>query len=116
MRRLLVILFIFVLTGCATTVAPPQTYLPPDGDGEEMVFGARAVHGFYRDKIFISVNGTELLEGDVALWRLEENLSGTYQGRQIEAFCTTINKGIDSMTKHFCTIYVDERRGARLAF
>lgn len=116
MKRLFIILLLLVLPGCATTVAPPQSYLPPGGDGEEMVFGARAVHGFYRDKIFISVNGTELLEGDVTLWRLEEHLSGTYQGHQIETFCTTINKGIDSLTKHFCTVYVDERRVARLAF
>jgi len=107
---------LFFLVGCATTVAPTQTYSPENGVGETMGFGARAVNGLYKDDIIISINNEDVLFGDITLWRLEDNLTGNYQGRDVQAYCYAINDHIKTLTKHFCTVYIEGNKVVKLSF
>lgn len=116
MKRYVFVLILLFLAGCATTVAPPHTYISESEDGTEMVIGARAVNGFYRDDIFITVNGEDVLSGDITLWRLYDNLSGIYQGKHIQADCYALNDGIKTLTRHYCTIYIEDKKITKLAF
>ena len=116
MRKSLLVLLLLFLAGCATTVAPPYSYSPDQGDGAELVIGARAVNGIVTDKIFITINDEDVLFGTIALWRLTESLSGSYRGRQVEANCFAINDGIKTLTRHFCTVFIEGEKITRLAF
>jgi len=110
------LLLLFFLAGCATTVAPTQNYFPENGDGEAMIFGARAVNGFYKDDIVIMINNEDVLFGDITLWRLEDNLTGSYQGKEIQAYCYAINDNINTLTKHFCSVFMEGKEIAKLSF
>lgn len=110
------ILLLLVLTGCATTVAPSYTHFPQGGEGPKILIGARAVNGFYRDDIIISINGEDVLTGDITLWRLQDSLSGTYQDKEVKADCFAINDGIKTLTRHYCTVFIEGKKITRLAF
>ena len=104
------------LSGCVTTAAPPYSYLSDSADDEEMVVGARAVHGIVTDKIYITVNGEDVLAGSIRLWRLQESLAGAWQGRPITADCFARNANVNTLTQHFCTVVVDEHQIIELSF
>lgn len=117
MPRLLLLLVVpFLLSGCVTTSAPPYRALSASADGQEMVVGARAVHGFVTDKIYIMVNGEDVLSGSIRLWRLRESLAGAWQGKPVTADCFARNANVNTLTQHFCTVVINEHEIIKLSF
>lgn len=116
MKRYLLVVVFIVLAGCARTSAPPYTYVPRGEKDLQLVIGARAVNAFFWDHIYITVNGEDALAGSVALWRMEDFLTGSYQGRKIEAYCYADNTSHMVQTKHHCTVTVEEEKIFRFIF
>ena len=116
LQKILCALLLLFLTGCITTVAPPQTYVPETVDVPEMVIEARAVGGFVTDRIYITVNGEKVLSGQVAFWKLDDHLSGTYMGEEIKAYCVADNGSHNRLTEHYCAVYFEGMWIVDLAF
>lgn len=116
MFKSLLLILLLLLTGCATTTAPPHTYQHPGAAEEALVISARAEHGFFTDRIFITVNGQDVLEGNVRLWRLQDTMSGTWLGHSITADCYARNANLNRLTQHFCTVVIDQQDIVRLVF
>lgn len=112
--RILLVLALFFLTGCATTFAPSYVYLPEDG--EEMVFEAKAEIGLVTDKIFITVNGEVIASGELAIWKKRDDFQGEYHGKEILAQCFAWDRNPESDTVHECNIFIDNEKLTTLIF
>lgn len=107
MQKLFTLALLLLLTGCITTTAPPQSYVPTTVAVPEMIIEARAVGGLVSDRIYILVNGEKVMSGTITFWKLEDHLAGTYLGEEIKAYCVADNGMDNRLTKHYCGVYFE---------
>lgn len=110
------IILLLLLSGCVSTTAPPQTYVPTNADVPEMVIGAKAVGGLFTDYISIMVNDEKVLSGRIYYWKQEDLLAGTFMGEEIKAYCVAENRDESSMTNYYCGVYFEGKWIVDLTF
>lgn len=67
------------------------------------------------DKITIYINDKEIASGTLTVVATRKTFSAIYEGRKIDAECSTSNDG-GIQTGHKCVIYIDGKKTDELSF
>lgn len=103
------------ICGCAATASRVAVVKPTDSKNTEWAISAKANNGAFSDQIFIYINDEKVAEGNVSVVTPRCNLTGTYNGKKIDAECMTSSDG-GIMTGHKCTIYISGNKATELSF
>jgi hypothetical protein len=108
---------IFIITsGCASSNSSRVAFVKSsESDNSQWAISAKTSNGAFGDLISIYVNDKKIAEGTMTMLTPESNLSGTYNGKRIDAECVAFkSQGI--MVGHKCNIYINSKKVTELSF
>jgi hypothetical protein len=114
MRTLSIVLILGTLAACASSGGYME-YKPEHWKGNNWAITGKASVGTTTDTIYIKINDSDVIIGDLSKQKPEDEFSGSYEGYDISAKCKLVNTE-KSTGSHDCVVSVNNKMAGQLSF